>query len=482
MALMTGEQYVESLRKKNFKVFMMGEEIKNTVDNPVFRPAMNSLKKSYELAQDKQYEDIMATTSHLTGEKINRFSHIHQSQDDLIKKVLMLRLMGQKTGSCFQRCAGLDAVNSVYALTYEMDQKLGTEYHQRFNKWFTQYQLNDEVVSACVTDAKGDRSKAAGNQTDPDLFLRIVEKRDDGIVVKGAKLHITGALNSHWAMVVPTMAVRPEDKDYAVGFVTPSDAEGILYIYGRQSCDTRKLEPGADIDLGNSQYGGMEALMVFDNVFVPWEHVFMCGETEFAGPLVERFAGYHRVSYGGCKVGVGDVLIGAAALIAEYNGTEKASHIKDKLVEMTHLNETLFSGAIAASALGHENDCGSYMVDLLIGNVCKLNITRFPYEMTRIAEDIAGGIMVTLPSEQDFKHPVAGEYMRKYFQGTVPAEPRMRALRLLENMTLGTTAVGYRTESMHGAGSPQAQRVVIAREANLERKKALAKAIAKIPQ
>lgn len=480
MALMTGEQYEESLRKKNFKVYMMGEEITNTVDNLVFRPSMNALKKSYELAQDPQYEQLVTATSNLSGEKINRFCHIHQSTDDLIKKVQMLRLMGQKTGSCFQRCAGLDAVNAVYSMTYEMDQKLGTVYHQRFVKWFEKYQLADEVVSACVTDPKGDRGKAAGDQVDPDLFLHIVGRREDGIIVRGAKCHITGALNSHWALVVPTMAVRPQDKDYAVAFVVPADAEGIIYIYGRQSCDTRKLEPDADIDLGNSEFGGMEALMVFDDVFIPWEHVFMDGETEYAGPLVERFAGYHRVSYGGCKVGVGDVLIGAAALIAEYNGTQKASHIKDKLIEMTHLNETLFAGGIAASALGYKSACGSYMVDLLVGNVCKQNVTRFPYEITRLAEDIAGGIMVTLPSEQDLKHPVAGAYMRKYFPGTVPAETRMRVLRLLENMTLGTTAVGYRTESMHGAGSPQAQRVVISRQGNVEGKKALAKAIAHI--
>jgi 4-hydroxybutyryl-CoA dehydratase/vinylacetyl-CoA-Delta-isomerase len=478
--MMTSEQYVESLRKMKFKVYLFGEEVENTVDNLIFRPALNAMKKTYELAQDPQYESLMTATSHLTGEKINRYTHIHQSADDLIKKVKMGRLMGQKTCTCFQRCAGLDACNAVYAVTYEMDQRLGTEYHKRFVKWFTEFQKNDEVVSACVTDPKGDRSKSAGEQADPDLFMRIVERREDGLVVRGAKCHITGCLNSHWALIVPTQNLRPEDKDYAIGFITPADAEGITYIYGRQSCDTRKLEPGADIDLGNSEYGGMEALMVFDNVFVPWEHVIMCGETEWAGPMVERFGCQHRVSYGGCKVGVGDVLIGAASLAAEYNGTEKASHIKDKLIEMTHMNETMYGCAIAASAEGHKNACGSYMIDLMLGNVCKLNVTRFPYEMTRLTEDIAGGLMVTLPSEKDLKHPIAGVYMRKFFLGAVPAEKRMRLLRLIENMTLGTTAVGYRTESMHGAGSPQAQKIMISREADLKGKKALAKAIARI--
>jgi 4-hydroxybutyryl-CoA dehydratase/vinylacetyl-CoA-Delta-isomerase len=222
--------------------------------------------------------------------------------------------------------------------------------------------------------------------------------------------------------------------------------------------------------------------MVFDNLFVPWENVFMCGEYEFSGVLVERFAGYHRQSYGGCKVGVGDVLIGAAALAADYNGASKASHVKDKLIEMIHLNETLFSCGIACSAQGHKTDSGTYLIDLLLANVCKQNVTRFPYEIARLAEDIAGGAMVTMASEKDLRHPEIGKLVEKYFKGiaSVPTENRCRILRLVENITLGTAAVGYRTESMHGAGSPQAQRIMISRQGNLEQKKKLAKEIAGI--
>ena len=222
--------------------------------------------------------------------------------------------------------------------------------------------------------------------------------------------------------------------------------------------------------------------MIFDNLFVPWENVFMCGETEFSGALVERFAGYHRQSYGGCKVGVGDVLIGAAALAADYNGAAKASHIKDKLIEMMHLNETLYACGIACSAEGRRTASGNYLIDLLLANVCKQNVTRFPYEIARLAEDIAGGLMVTMPSEKDLRHPEIGKWVEKYLQGvaSAPTEDRCRILRLIENITLGTAAVGYRTESMHGAGSPQAQRVMISRQGNLEHKKKLAKKIAGI--
>ena len=482
MPMMTGAQYEESLRKMNFKVYLQGERVENPVDHPIIRPSMNSVKATYELAELPEYEDLMIATSHLTGKKINRFCHLHQSSDDLVKKVKMQRLLGQKTGACFQRCVGMDAINAVDSVTFEMDQKLGTSYHERFNKFLTRMQEEDWTVDGAMTDPKGDRGLAPHEQADPDLFVHVVEKRTDGIVVRGAKCHQTGALNSHWILIMPTISMGKDDADYAVSFVAPADAEGIFYIYGRQSCDTRKLE-GGEIDVGNKKFGGHEALMVFDNLFVPWENVFMCGEVEFSGALVERFAGYHRQSYGGCKVGVGDVLIGAAALAADYNGAAKASHLKDKLIEMIHLNETLYSSGIACSAEGAPTASGTYLIDLMLANVCKQNVTRFPYEIARLAEDIAGGLMVTMPSEKDLRNPEIGPVVEKYFKGieSVPTEYRMRILRLIENLTLGTAAVGYRTESMHGAGSPQAQRIMISRQGNLEKKKELAKAIAGIP-
>jgi 4-hydroxybutyryl-CoA dehydratase/vinylacetyl-CoA-Delta-isomerase len=481
MSLKTPEQYEESLRKLKFKVYLQGELVENIIDHPIIRPSMNSVKATYELAQDPQYEDLMTATSHITGKKVNRFCHLHQNTSDLVKKVKMQRLLGQKTASCFQRCVGMDAINAVESVTYEMDIKLNTRYHDRFEKFLLKMQEEDWTVDGAMTDPKGDRYLSPSKQADPDLFVHIVEKREDGIVVCGAKAHQTGAINSHWILVMPTIAMSKEDADYAVSFCAPADEKGIYYIYGRQSCDTRKLE-GGDIDVGNKKFGGHEALMVFDHVFIPWGNVFMAGETEFSGLLVERFAGYHRQSYGGCKVGVGDVLIGATALAADYNGASRASHIKDKIIEMQHLNETLYACGIACSAEGQKTASGTYLIDLLLANVCKQNVTRFPYEIARLAEDIAGGLMVTMPSEKDLRHPVIGKVVEKYFKGvaSVPTEWRMRVLRLIENITLGTAAVGYRTESMHGAGSPQAQRIMIARQGNIEAKKELAKVIAGI--
>ena len=481
MPLMTGEQYVESIRKMNRNIYYQGKKLENPVDHPVLRPSMQCLIDTYEMALMPEYEDLMTTTSLLTGRKINRFNNIHKNLDDLNKKVKMQRLMGQRTGSCFQRCVIMDCANAFYSTTYEIDKKYGTEYFERFKKFIIRVQDEDLIVGGALTDPKGDRSQPIGQGQDPDLYLHVVERRPDGVVVNGAKAHLTGITNAHEVVVLPTQAMRPGQEDYTIAFAIPLDTPGITMIVGRQSCDTRKLEEGADIDLGNACYGGVEALTVFDHVFVPNERIFLNGETDFAGMLVERFANMHRNSYGGCKSGVGDVAIGVAALLAQYNGTENKSHVKDKLIEMTQLNEQLYCAGIASSAEGWQTESGSWMVDYLLANVCKLNVTRNPYEIMRLAQDIAGGIMVTAPSEADLRSADVGEYVKKYLVGKdVDAETRLRALRLCENLSLGTAAVGYLTESMHGAGAPQAQKIMIDRQANFEHKKEIAKRIAGI--
>jgi 4-hydroxybutyryl-CoA dehydratase/vinylacetyl-CoA-Delta-isomerase len=478
----TPEQYIASLRKLHLEVYVLGERVKDPVDHPIIRPSLNSVAMTFQLAQETEFRDLMTTTSHLRGKTINRFTAIHQSPQDLVHKVKMQRLLGQRTASCFQRCVGMDGMNALYSTTFETDMKYMTSYHSRFKDFLQRVQEEDLVVDGAMTDVKGDRGLRPAQQADPDLYLRVVERKKDGIVVRGAKAHQTGMVNSHEVMVMPTMALREDEKDYAVSFAVPTDTPGLFFIYGRQSCDTRKLE-GSSIDVGNHQYGGHEVLAVFDDVFVPWPRVFLCGETDFVGSLVERFAGYHRQSYGGCKVGVGDVLIGAASLAADFNGTAKASHIVDKIIEMVHLNETLYSCGLACSSEGRPTAAGNYEIDMLLANVCKQNVTRFPYEIARLAEDIAGGLMVTMPSEKDLRHERTGPYLQKYLKGvaSIPTEHRMRVLRLIENLTLGTAAVGYRTESMHGAGPPQAQRIMIRRQADLESKKLLARKIAGIP-
>ena len=474
----TAQEYKDSLRSRNIKVYLKGEllDSKTLIDHPFIRGHVNYAAMTYALAGSKEYEDLMTATSHLTGKKINRFTHIHQSTDDLIKKVKMLRTISQKTGTCYQRCVGFDAMNATYTVTYEIDQAMGTNYHERFKKFLEYVQENDLMISGSMTDVKGDRSLRPGQQKDPDMFVHVVEKREDGIVIRGAKAHMTGMVNSHEMLIMPTMGMKEDEKDYAVCCALPVDAPGVIHIFGRQTNDDRKM--CGSIDQGNAQYGivGGECLTVLDNVFVPWECVFMCGEYQFSGLLVERFACYHRANYGGCKSGVSDIVIGAAALMADYSGYGKAGHVKEKLNEMIHMEESLWACSLACSCEGKCTPSGAYFVDPLLANVGKHNVTKLIYDIDRLAQDIGGGIIATMPSEEDLKSPEIGAYVEKYLRGVegVSTEDRMRVARLIENMTGGTALV----ESMHGAGSPQAQKVMYSKLSDLESKKKMAAHIA----
>ncbi|MFH1672943.1 MAG: 4-hydroxyphenylacetate 3-hydroxylase N-terminal domain-containing protein, partial [Pseudomonadota bacterium] len=265
----TPQEYIESLRRLNLVVYLFGKRVENVVDDPIIRPSLNAVAMTYSVALKPEYEELMTAVSHITGRKINRFTHIHQSIDDLVKKSKMGRLLGSLTGCCFQRCVGMDALNALSIVTYDIDAKYNTEYNKRFLKYLEYVQENDLVCDGAMTDPKGDRSLPPHMQSDPDLFLRVVEEKKEGIIVRGAKAHQTGAVNSHEIIVMPTISMRKEDMDYAVSFAVPSDTKGITYILGRQSCDTRKLEEGK-MDQGNIFFGGHEALIVFDDVFVPW--------------------------------------------------------------------------------------------------------------------------------------------------------------------------------------------------------------------
>jgi 4-hydroxybutyryl-CoA dehydratase/vinylacetyl-CoA-Delta-isomerase len=472
----SGEDYINSLRGRKLRVFLFGELVDEPVDHPLIRPSINAVAETYDLALREP--EVATAESDLTGGRVNRFLHIAQSPQDLVAQNMMQRKLGQNTGTCFQRCVGMDAFNSLHSVTYEIDEKHGTPYHERLKAFLTTMQQHNYVVGGAMTDVKGDRSKAPHEQDDPDLFVHITKRNDDGIWLRGAKAHQTGCINSHWIIAMPTMRLGPKDEAYAVVAAFPVDAPGITYVYGRQSCDTRSME-GGSIDVGNASFSGQEAMVILDDVFVPSSHVFMDGEYEFASMLVERFTCYHRRSYV-CKTGVGDVLIGAAAQAAEYNGVEKASHIKDKLVQMTHLNETMYAAGIASSHQAKAMRSGVYLNDDMLANVCKHHVTKMPFEIGRLAQDLAGGLVSTAPSEKELEHPELKALLEKYLKGRadVPTEARIRVLRLIENMTMGRNAVGYLTESMHGAGSPQAQRIQIGRQMNLGFKKALARKLA----
>ena len=377
----TAEDYLGSLRGRSMNVYFMGERVREPIDHPVIRPSINAMAETFRLATEQP--NLATAHSDISGRKVNRFLHVPVAPADLVGKHEMQRELGRRTGTCFQRCVGLDAVSSCHSVTFDIDAKQGTDYHQRFLTFLERAQAANIVIGGAMTDPKGDRSKPPHQQSDKDLFLHVTRRDDRGIYVSGAKMHQTGAVNSHWLIFMPTMRMTENDRDWSVVGAVRVDAPGLTYIVGRQTNDTRIVDGGA-LDAGNAQFAGQESLIVFDNVFVPYAHVFMDGEWAYASSLVERFTTYHRSSYV-CKTGLGDVLIGAAATAADYNGVEGVSHIKDKLVEMTHLNETIYSSCMAGAHQSKPVASGAYINDEMLSNVAKHNVTRFPYEIARLA-------------------------------------------------------------------------------------------------
>lgn len=475
----TGADYVESLRDRGTRLYLNGQLVPEPADHAMILPSINAMRATYDLAEDEP--DLALAHSPYVDEPVNRFLHVTTSSEDLVAKHRMQRRLGQRTGTCFQRCVGLDAVSTLHSVTHDLDAEHGTRYHERFIAFLTRLQRHNLVLAGGMTDPKGDRSRKPHEQAHRDVFLRVVRRDDRGVWVRGAKAHMTGGWNSHWVVVMPTMHLTEADADCAIVGAIPITAPGITFVYGRQASDGRSLEPGT-IDQGNALFGGQEVLVHFDDVFIPHDHVFMDGEVDMARTLVQRFTRYHRSSYM-CKTGLGDVLIGAAAEVADANGVPGAGHINDKLVEMTHLNETIWSSGIASANEAETLASGAVVNDTMLTNVAKHNVTRFPYEIARLAQDIAGGLMVTMPSEADLRSKDIGHLVEHLLVGRdgVSTEDRMRIMRLIETMTIGRNAVGYLTESLHGAGSPQAQRIEIRRAMDVDGKRAHARSLAGIP-
>jgi 4-hydroxybutyryl-CoA dehydratase/vinylacetyl-CoA-Delta-isomerase len=478
MALKTAEQYYESLKGVHPTAYILGEKVENVHQHPLIRHMTAAVAKTYEMENDPEGKKYLVTKSDLTGDDVSRFVAFYKSPDDLLTKVRMLKFLTQRVGGCFMRCTGMDAINSVGIEAYNCDQKYGTNYWGRLQDFTQKMQQEDLVVFSGVTDVKGDRSLRPSEQKDPDMYVRVVDKNKEGIVVRGAKIHQTGSLCSHWGMIVPTREMREADKDYAVCFALPADAQGLIHVYGRGTLEARALQ---DCDLGNIEFSKFCPMLIFEDVFVPWENVFLCGEYEFAGNMVRYFGNYHRHSHGGCKCGVGDVIIGAAAAAADYNGLPKVSHIRNKLAEMLKVTEAIYGCSVAASIESTVTPSGIYAVDPVLSNTSKLYEGKELHEVIRLMIEIAGGMVADIPSAQDFANPEIGPLLNKYLKGAegVSTEDRVRLFRLIEKLAFESRDI---VSNIHGAGSPETHRMTILRNADIESKKKLAKKLAGIKE
>lgn len=477
MALMTPEQFEESLRSLKPRIFMNGKKVENILENRNTRTVVEANKASYEWALDPRYSHIMTCRSPLIDDVVNRYTHVSASTEDLVKKAEAGTFTAETLGTCIYRCVGYDAFHSLAATCWEMDRDLGTGYYPRFLEYLKMVQRKDLSVAGALTEPRGKRNQKTIDWPDPFLSLKVVDKNQDGIFVRGAKINISGAFASHEMVVLPQAAHFEGEEDYAVAFAVPTDAKGITYVcqYTPYSAERDAAEDLAE--LGNPRFGQREtSLVIFDNVFVPWDRVFHCGEYKYSVKFVTRFAKTHRMTCGGtCKVGFMNQIIGASKLIQEYKGLEKAAHINDELMEMVVLRETGRACGLAAANKGAEEPEGSgvFLPDELMGNVAKLNICNAFWRVMALAGDIGGGLIVTMPSLKELNNPEVKDYVREFysFGSEEPTENIMKVHKLLQNWTAGQHGVA----TWHGAGPVMAQKIMLQRVVNYDHEKELVK-------
>ena len=475
MALKTSEEYVERLSRMRPNVYAHGKKIRR--DDPMLEIAINTLRVTFDSVNDPDLKDLIVTNSHLTGEPINRFTALNLSIEDLYKQQEMKRLCCHRVGGCAQRCMATDTLNAIGVATKDIDDAKATNYHENFLEFVKYYQANDLVGSTSMTDAKGDRKARPSQQEDPDMYLRVVEKNSKGIVVRGAKNHITMGPYVDEHLVIPTRTFTKDEGDWAVAFAIPADTEGVKII-------SRIVTPRPRIELKApyNQYGVADSVVVFENVFVPWERVFMCGEWEFAGRLALTFAGFHRHSYCGCKPAITDIILGAAALVAEYNGVGNSSHIVDELTELMVIAEIVFASGIAAATRATKSSSGIYTPEFLYSNTGRYMAGMNIYHEYDILNSIAGGLPSTIPPEEDWLSPETGPDLAKYIirKPGVSAENLHRLYRFISDFSCSAMAGWGQYAGVHGGGSPIMEKIGIRSGYDLESKKDIAKYLAGI--
>ena len=471
----SSEEYLEGLRRMKPNVYMGGEIVKR--DDPRIVPGINVMRMTYDLAEDPENAELFTTTSQYTGEEINRFCNVSNSVDDLLNKQKMIRKGTRLSGFCIQRCMGTDTINALSIVTKEIDDAHGTEYYQRFLEYIKNYQKQDMVGAAVQTDVKGDRSKRPHEQADPDMHVRVVSQNKDGITVRGAKEDITMASYCDELIVLPTRTLTPDEKDWAVSFAVPADWDNV-YIINRASAPRERKYLKAPLNT----YGSSDAMVIFDDTFVPWDRVFMCGEHEFGGRMALSFATSHRHSYCGCKPAVEDVIMGLIALSAEYYGIEGKHHIREKLAHLAGIAELIYAAGIAAAVESSKSTSGTQIPGPIYCNVGRRLAGENTYESWGMVADAAGGFPVTMPFEEDYYDPKMGPLINKYTMRNpkISAENMHRLQRTLADYLSSSWAGVWQVADMHGGGSPVMETIAILSNYDFNERKNVVKRLAGI--
>lgn len=453
--LMSAAEFRESLDRYKPRVFLGGQRVERVSAEPRLAPGIAAIGVTYDFALQEQHKPVMLARQHTSGNTVNRMLHINETSQDLLDKLEAVRLVCNECG-CAQRYLTHDALNGIFQATERADAAHRTDYHQRFVAYLHRIQDGDLTLGAAMTDAKGDRSKRPGQQSNPDVYVRIKERRKDGIVISGTKAIVTAAPYVHEFLVMPCRTHVKGDEAFAVCCAVPCDAEGVTIVARPAG---RPGDPAAKF---SAKYGQSTGAVVFSDVFVPWERVFLAGEIEEAGYLTTSYATHHRHSCIGARAGFGDLLIGAGALMAEANGldTRRHAHIRDQLVELIKITEGFFACGVAASVYCRKDASGVAMPDPVFSNIGKLLLATHIYDMHKIAHYVSGGLVVALPGPDEDHNPETAASLSAVLAGRddIPYARRAEVARFIEDLTVSKEAGFYSVISLHGGGSPEAMK------------------------
>ena len=472
--LRTKEEYRESIYGMRPNIYIGGARVGR--DDPRLAPGARVFEMVHDLAQQPEWKGVITADSLLAGEEVNRFNHLAQNPFDLMQKQKMIRLTTRRAGGCVQRCMGGDGITALAVCTKEMDEASGTGYHQRFLNWLRDFQKKDLTGSCAQTDAKGDRLKRPSQQENPDQYLHLVKELPDGIVVRGFKMSITTVAYAEEMVVMPTRALLEDDRDYAVAFAIPPDTEGVKLI-------TRPVWFREKDDEDASPFcrlGVSDSVIFFDDVFVPKERVFMCGEWQFGRRMALLFANSHRHSYCGCKPGVSDILCGASLLAAEANNISKVSHVKEKLTEFASASSLAFAAGVAAALYGEKTSSGVFFPNEVYANVGRRLTGELIYHEYNLLTEIAGGIAVTMPFHDDFKEGENVEILKEFIvrNSSLSPEDSIKIWKFIEDVSASGMSAWYKIAGVHGGGSPIMESISLSLDYDYEDKRNLARYLA----
>ena len=459
MPLKTPEEYVASLRDGR-EVWFRGERVDDVTTHPVMRIATDHAAIDYRMAEDPASRDLAVVQE--DGHEFSRFYKIPRDADDLLKRSRLIEA-GTTEGDTLVvliKEIGTDAIFALLAVTAEME----GPYRDRVRAFYEHCRDNDLAVAVAQTDVKGDRRKRPSEQADPDLYLRVVERRDDGVVVRGAKVHTSASTQAHEIVVLPTRAMNEGEEDWSIAFALPVNTPGLRLL----------ASPFGDGDFRpgerpiSARHKMMETMTVFDDVFVPNDRIFLNGERAAAGELALTFVEYHRFTAVSYKLPLIDALNGAAALIADANGIVGAGHVRDKFVSLISYAETVRGLTQLAAERCIPKPNGQVAPDPMTVNLAKSHFAHGYHEAVQHVQELAGGLLVTGPGDEDWENEELRPFLNKYLVGRegVDAVQRLRLMNFIRDLTSSDYGAYQEVLAIHAEGSLEAEKLQIFRAYN----------------